>query len=300
MGYDLDSIRGEYPFEPKTFSIGGLKMSYIDEGPEDAPAIVMLHGNPTWSFYFRKLVFALRGKYRVIAPDHIGCGLSDKPQDYDYTLATHIKNLTALLDHLSPGKVTLAMHDWGGAIGMGYAADHPEKVESLVIFNTSAFLSERIPFRINILRIPGFGALMVRGLNAFARSAIYLRMATKRPERFTRVVRRGYLLPYDSWKNRIAVLQFVQDIPMSASDRSYGRLKSIEEKLPLFQKTPSLVLWGKRDFCFNNEFLDGWLKRLKNTEAHMFEDAGHYVVEDAHERIVPLMENFLERVYGES
>lgn len=272
-------------------------MSYIDEGPKDAPTLVMLHGNPTWSFYYRKLILAFRDRWRVIAPDHMGCGLSDKPQDYQYTLRRHVENLTALLDHLGVKELNLVMHDWGGAIGMGYAVERPESVRSLVIFNTAAFRSERIPFRIRIFRTPGLGALMARGWNAFALSAIYLRMATKRPERFTETVRKGYLMPYDSWKNRVAILRFVQDIPLSPSDGSYEYLKSIEERLKLFENTPALVLWGMGDFCFDRSFLDGWLGRLKNTEARMFEDAGHYVVEDAGERVEKYMSRFLGRIY---
>lgn len=300
MAYDLGSIKDEYPFTPRTLWLNGFALSYLDEGPKDAPAIVMLHGNPTWSFYYRRLVLALRGKYRVIAPDHMGCGLSDKPGDYEYTLSAHIGNLTRLIDHLGLENLTLAMHDWGGAIGMGYAAGRPENVKALVVFNTSAFRSDRIPFRIRILRAPLFGDVMIRGLNAFAGSAIYLAMATGKPGRFMKKsVRKGYLLPYDSWANRIAILRFVQDIPMSPADGSYALLEKIENRLSLFRNTPALIAWGMRDFCFDRAFLKGWLDRLRNTEAHMIEDAGHYVVEDAHEKIVPLMERFMDRVYAE-
>lgn len=297
MAYDLGPIRDEYPFEPKILDIGGLGLSYIDEGPRGAPAVVMLHGNPTWSFYYRRLILALRGRYRVIAPDHMGMGLSARPKDYDYTLTAHIANLERLLDHLSPGPFTLAMHDWGGAVGMGVAARRPEAIKSLVIFNTAAFFG-KVPWRIRACRAPLFGALAVRGLNAFARSAITLRMATARPERFRGAVGAGYLLPYNSWRNRVGIMGFVRDIPLRPSDRSWSLVEAIRDSLDKFEDTPALLLWGMRDFCFTEEFLRQWLARLKNTEAHMFDDAGHYVVEDAGERIEPILERFLERVHG--
>ena len=168
MAYDLQPIRHLYPFASHYFDTGGRRMHYVDEGA--GPAVVMLHGNPTWSFYYRELITALRDSYRVIAPDHIGCGLSDKPQDYPYTLATHIENLERLLDHLGLDDITLAMHDWGGAIGCGFAVRHPQRVGRLIVLNTAAFLG-RTPWRIRMCRLPVLGPLLVRGLNGFARTA---------------------------------------------------------------------------------------------------------------------------------
>ncbi len=155
-------------------------MHYVDEG--SGPAIIMLHGNPTWSFYYRELIKGLRNQYRVIAPDHIGCGLSDKPQDYTYTLATHIDNLARLIDHLRLENVTLAGHDWGGAIGFGWATRNPDQVTRFVVFNTAAFFG-RMPFRIRVCRWPILGDVLVRRLNLFARSALW--MARRRHERMT-------------------------------------------------------------------------------------------------------------------
>ena len=116
-----------YPFEPKRFATGRGELSYLDEGEGDE-AVVMVHGNPTWSFYYRNVVLGLRGKIRCIVPDHLGCGLSDKPQDFNYTLAEHIKNLRALLDHLKLRKIHLIVHDWGGPIGLGTGLLNPEQI----------------------------------------------------------------------------------------------------------------------------------------------------------------------------
>ncbi|VAX22364.1 AMP-dependent synthetase/ligase in alkane synthesis cluster [hydrothermal vent metagenome] len=297
MNFKPDTIKSEYPYKPKTLDIDGFKLSYLDEGPPGAPALVLIHGNPTWSFYYRKLVMALKDRYRVIVPDHIGCGLSDKPQDYSYTLDTHIENLTRLLDHLGLDTFSLGVHDWGGAIGFGYAVNHPQKIKSLVIFNTAAFVSPRIPFRIKICRVPVFGDIAIRGLNAFSRTAL-MGMATEKKERFTKEVRAGYLGPYGSWRDRIAILRFVQDIPLGPKDKSYETLKKIEEGLTLFKETPMTIFWGMRDFCFDSTFLEGWTSRFPQASVHRFEDAGHYVVEDAYEKIVPALHEFLEERPG--
>src|SRR5829696_4990519 len=129
-----------YPFEGHFLPRPAGRLHYLDEGTGDP--VVMLHGNPTWSFYYRDLVLALRDKYRCVVPDHIGCGLSDKPpaEKYDYSLRSRIDDLEALLDHLDLREnLTLVLHDWGGMIGMGYAARHPERVKRIVAMNTGAF-----------------------------------------------------------------------------------------------------------------------------------------------------------------
>jgi len=286
-----DGFRLQYPFTSHTHTIGGETMHYVDEGKGEA--VVMVHGNPTWSFYYRRLIEALRSTHRAIAPDHIGCGFSSKPQDYPYTLQTHIDNLENLLDAiLSPDEpVTLVVHDWGGAIGMGWAVRHPERVRRIVVLNTSAFLSTRIPFRINLCRIPGLGALMIRGFNAFAGSAIH--MAIAKHGRMSPEIKAGYLKPYDSWQTRIATLRFVQDIPMNKRVPSYGVVQEIEVELMRFSRTPMLIQWGGLDWCFNRWFYDEWRRRFPQAMAEYFADAGHYVLEDAHEKIIPNIKKFL-------
>ncbi len=291
MSFSTEKFKELYPFKSSFIEIDKLKYHYLDEGKGEV--IVMLHGNPTWSFYYRKLVLGLREDYRVIVPDHMGCGLSDKPQEYEYTLGKHIANLEVLLKKLDVKDITLVIHDWGGAIGMGWAVRHPRLVKRFVVFNTSAFLVSRIPFRINICRIPIFGDIAIRYFNAFAGAAVY--MACKRRDRMTAEVKAGYLAPYDSFKNRIATLRFVQDIPMSPKDKSYELMKSIEENLGQFKETPMLIIWGKKDFCFNNVFLARWRNFFTNAEIKEVKNAGHYVVEDAWERIIPWVRKFLDK-----
>jgi haloalkane dehalogenase len=278
-----------YPFKPDTIAINGHSLSYIDEG--EGPAIVMLHGNPTWSFYYRNLAKLFSEKYRVIVPDHMGCGLSDKPQKYPYLLKTHIDNIDKLLTDLGIERFSLVVHDWGGAIGMGLAARRHERIESFVVMNTAAFRSQSIPLRIRVCRIPVLGDILVRGFNAFAGGATFMAVTKKmKPE-----VARSYTAPYDSWANRVAVLRFVQDIPLASGDASWDTLVEIEKSLDLFKQIPMLILWGGKDFCFTRYFYDEWLHRFPEADSHYFPMAGHYVLEDAFEETVPLITSFFEK-----
>lgn len=278
-----------YPFVAQKISIQAHNLSFLDQG--QGRVIVMLHGNPTWSFYYRNLAILLQKKYRVIVPDHMGCGFSDKPQDYSYTLKTHIDNLETLLTDLDIEKFSLVVHDWGGAIGMGLAVRFPERVESLVVMNTAAFPSQRIPLRIRICRVPLLGDLIVRGFNGFARGALTMAVVN----RMTPAVARGYLEPYDSWAHRIALLRFVQDIPLTPKDTSWKSLAVIAHDLKQLQNIPMLILWGGRDFCFTRHFYEEWLQRFPGAESHFFPDAGHYVLEDAFDIIAPLLTTFFQK-----
>ena len=290
-GIDRRLFESEYPFAANYFETNAGRMHYVDEGPVDAPPLLMLHGNPTWSFYFRNLIRPLSATYRVIAPDHLGCGLSDKPQDAQYTLRAHIDRLAQLVESLRLTNTTLVVHDWGGAIGMGYAVEHPERIGRFVVFNTAAFPSSHMPWQIGLCRIPGLGAVAIRGFNAFVRGA--LQTCTAHPERLTAAVRAGYLAPYDSWANRVANLRFVQDIPMSARHPGHRLLSNIGEDIRMFQRHPLLLIWGAKDYVFNDRFFEEWRQRFPTARYHYIDDAGHFVVEDAHERIVPWIEGFL-------
>jgi haloalkane dehalogenase len=280
----------------KYLELQGLRYHYLDEGSGEP--VVMLHGNPTWSFYYRELVRGLRDEYRTVVPDHIGCGLSDKPGDdrYEYTLKQRVLDLEELLDHLGLREnLTLVLHDWGGMIGMAYAHHRPERVKRMVVLNTAGFrmpAGKRLPRSLWLFRNTPLGPLLIRGLNAFCRGAA--RYCARRP--LTGPARDGYLAPYDSWRNRIAVLRFVQDIPLAPGDRSYELVRQVDEGLSRFRHTPMLICWGERDFVFDLDFLAEWQRRFPEAEVHRFPDAGHYVLEDAAAEIVPLVRDFLKRL----
>jgi haloalkane dehalogenase len=279
-----------YPFRSHELALDGYRYHYLDEGQGEP--LLLVHGNPTWSFYWRNLIQAWRGRYRLIVPDHIGCGKSDKPQDYPYTLAQHTANLLRLIEALDLRQITLLAHDWGGAIGLGAAVAEPDRFERFLMFNTAAFRSTRIPFRIRICRTPLFGTLAVRGLNAFCRAAIH--MAVEKPERMTPLVRAGLLAPYDSWQNRVAILRFVEDIPLAPSHPSYATLAALEAGLERLRDKPFQFVWGMKDWCFTPHFLERFLEFFPEADVERLADAGHYVIEDAHERIVPIVDRFLQ------
>ncbi len=283
-------LRNEYPFASHYCTTGGFQQHYIDEGVGEP--VVMLHGNPTWSFYFRNLARALRSACRVIVPDHMGCGFSDKPHVYSYHLKQHIDNLEALIDTIKPGPFTMVVHDWGGAIGFGYAVRHPEMIKQLIVLNSAAFMSDHIPLPIYLCRIPLFAQTAVLGFNAFVRTSLII--AVNKRSRMTPAVRRGYLLPYNSWKNRIATLRFVQDIPRSPREETFEVLTDMEEKLPLLKQHRMLILWGALDWCFNKDFLHRWQGFFPDARTVVFPDASHYILEDAHEKVIPHVLEFLK------
>jgi cis-3-alkyl-4-acyloxetan-2-one decarboxylase len=285
--------RALYPFQSHEFDLEGLRYHYLDEGSGEP--LVMVHGNPSWSFYYRHLVTGLSDRYRCIVPDHIGCGLSDKPSDdrYDYHLERRVDDLEALLEHLDVTKdVTLVLHDWGGMIGMAWAQRHPQAVRRLVLLNTAAFHlppTKRVPWQLRLTRTP-LGTVLVRGLNAFSLGAAYTGV-TRRP--MSREVREAYCAPYDSWQNRIATLRFVEDIPLSASDRGYDLISDVEASLEGLRDRPALICWGEKDFVFDKLFLAEWEKKLPQATVRRFSDCGHYVLEDAPEEILDEVNRFL-------
>lgn len=283
--------RDQYPFESKYVTVGDHRQHYIDEGDWSNETLLMVHGNPTWSFYWRHLVSDLRGQYRTIAMDHLGCGLSDKPVDYDYCLQNHIDNTCALIEALNLKNVTLLAHDWGGAIGMGTLLKLRERFSRIVLFNTAAFPPPYIPFRIRMCRWPVVGQIALQGFNLFAKAAVT--MATQRAGGLRQATADGLLAPYDSWQNRTAIYRFVQDIPLSPSHRTWEVLGKIEQGLSGVKDMPIHLIWGMKDWCFRPECLDRLLAHWPDAQVTNFEDAGHYVVEDEAERITPIVQKFL-------
>jgi cis-3-alkyl-4-acyloxetan-2-one decarboxylase len=293
---DLESFRHLYPFKSHYLDLNGLKYHYVDEG--SGQPVVMLHGNPTWSFYFRDLIKALSGQYRVIAPDHIGCGLSDKPDSkaYDYKLKSRVDDLESLIENLKiKEKISLVLHDWGGFIGMAYALRHPERIGRFVLMNTAAFLpppGKPIPIiLIMIRRLRLLAMFAVQGFNLFALGALFINSY----KGLSKEVKAGLIAPYNCWQNRIATLKFVQDIHLTENNPSYGVVKQVDNNMKLFLNLPILICWGKHDFVFDLDYLKEWQRRFPDADAHIFPEAGHYVLEDVPEKIIPLTREFLQK-----
>lgn len=291
-----------YPFTPMRIEVRpDIAMSCLDEGPRDGEVVVMLHGNPSWSFYWRHLVLGLRDRYRCIVPDHVGMGLSDKPSDapgamphYDYTLQSRVDDLDTLLDALGiTGPITLAVHDWGGMIGFGWALGHMERVRRLVVLNTAAFplpSAKPMPWQLSLGRDSRIGGWLIRRFNLFARGAAWL--GTER--RLPAAVRNAYIAPYQGWDDAISTLRFMQDIPLHEGDRAWPLVEESGRRLGEHADRPAFIGWGLRDFVFDRHFLEGFRRALPGAEVHAFEDAGHYVLEDRHEVLVPAIREFLD------
>ena len=292
----VDAFRRLYPFQSHFLNLDGLRYHYLDEGQGEP--IVMLHGNPTWSFYFRNMVRGLSSKYRCIVPDHMGCGLSDKPgtDQYGYRLQDRVADLEKLIRHLALGpKINLMVHDWGGMIGMVFALRRPERIHRLIITNTAGFFPpERkgLPLRLWLIRHLRFLAVpAVLGLNLFARSALY--MAPKKP--LSPAVKAGLIAPYDSPRHRIATLKFVQDIPVAKQDSSYDLVKWADDHLHRLSHLPILLLWGRHDFVFDTAYLAEWRRRFPEAESRLFSDGGHYLLEDHPDAVLAKVKDFLKK-----
>lgn len=280
-----------YPFEHNFFETPYGRMHFVDTKSGTRGNVVLLHGNPTWSFLWRDLIKALSAEgFRCIAPDHIGMGLSDKPQKY-LTLADRIDHVERLLAHLGIEKFSLCVHDWGGAIGSGLAVRDPQQIDKLVITNTAAFRSKNIPKRIALCKAAGIGPFLVKYFNAFAYPATFMSVTKKLPP----AVKAGFLLPYGSPRERVAVADFVRDIPLIKSHPSYKTLLDIEYGLELLSEKPMFIAWGGRDFCFDNTFYDEWRRRFPRAQTLYCENAGHYLLEDAGDRVIPAICDFLKR-----
>ena len=288
----------DYPFQPKDFvHPDGLRQSYLDEGPRDGEVVLMLHGNPSWSFYWRHLVLGLRDRYRCLVPDHMGMGLSDRPDDahYDYTLQSRIDDLERLLRHAGiTGPVTLAVHDWGGMIGFGWALQHSARVRRLVILNTAAFplpKEKRMPLRLRMGRDSKVGGWMIRRFNLFARGAAMIGTRRKLPAD----VRAAYAGVYQGWDQAISTLRFMQDIPLAPGDRAWPLVEASAKALHGYADRPAFIGWGLKDFVFDKHFLHGFQRALPKAHVHAFKDAGHYILEDKHEVLVPAIRTFLDK-----
>lgn len=275
--------------------VGGWDMHYCDQG--QGTAVVMLHGNPTWSYFFRHLIVALRANYRVIACDHIGCGFSARPpaERYAWTLAQRIADLDALLTTLAiTTKITLIMHDWGVAIGYGYAVRYPQRIARLIVLNGAAFPlppAKRFPWQLRPFRQRCLGKLLVQDSNLFLHALLLTCSRKKIPA----AVKAAYHAPYRRRADRYALWQFVADIPLCAADRSFATLTAITTNLPRLASVPTLLCWGKHDFIFDKTFLRQWCVYFPQAQVRAYEQCGHLLLEDAPDSISRDIVAFLQR-----
>jgi haloalkane dehalogenase len=265
--------RREYPFESHYLDVDGGKMHYIDEG-EGAP-IVFVHGTPTWSFMFRRLIRDLSTKHRCIAPDHIGFGLSSKPAHWSYKPEAHARNLSALLDHLNLTNVTMVVHDFGGPIGLSYAIDNPGRIASVVVMNTWLWTlnEDKSAHRIDAFSSGPLGKLVYTGFNYAP--AVLMRSLFAQPQKLTRAVHEQYKKPFAKSSERRGPLGMAQGITGSSTFfyDLWRRREAIAEK-------PALILWGMKDEAFPPQALERWRSVFPNAQVETFPEAGHFLCEE--------------------
>jgi pimeloyl-ACP methyl ester carboxylesterase len=285
---------GTWPYEPRWFQTPVGRLHYVDEGPRSGRAVVLVHGNPTWGYLYRHFIPPLTSAgYRVIVPDLLGFGRSDKPDDHRlYAVRDHALRLEALLEALDLTHVTLGVQDWGGPIGLYWATRHPRRIRGLFIMNTFA---HRPPDKVSLLlplrafRAPGLGELLVKGAHAFVRLLVFRAGIVKR-ERMTPTTRAAYLAPHPTWASRTAILAFPRSIPNGPSGKVADFCDEVHAGLAAFREHPVLIGWAMRDIGFTPDLLDHlWLKDFPHATVLRLDDAGHYLQEDAHESLVPAL-----------
>jgi cis-3-alkyl-4-acyloxetan-2-one decarboxylase len=294
MALDLSGdFAGTFPFDARYAQVGDVRLHYVDEGPRDAPPVLMLHGNPTWSYMYRRPIALLaeRGR-RCIAFDHMGFGRSDKPPDpRRYVLANHLENAIALIDQLDLHDVTLVMHDWGGPIGLGAALQRRERCRALVAMNTWAWeLPSFLPGFLRQFRTDGLGEILALGGNLSVES-IPGGMANRDTDP---VMMDAYRAPFPDYWSRLGTLAFIRDVPLTENDPSAGLMGQIHEGLAELD-LPLQLIWGMRDRVFVSAFIEQWQDLFPGAQALKLE-AGHYLVEDQPEAVATAIDRFVSGV----
>ncbi|MCY4412193.1 MAG: alpha/beta fold hydrolase [Caldilineaceae bacterium] len=279
-----------FPFESNFFTTpSGHEMHFVDEGAGEP--IVFLHGNPTWSFEFRHLVKDLRSQYRCIAPDHIGFGLSSRSHQHaDYRPEAHASAVAALLDHLDVQDATLYLVDWGGPIGLDFARKHPDRVRRIVITNTWCWPVARDPHYVlfSFFMSSRLGKYLIKRHNMFVNRVLPMAVAQK--EILTAQVMAHYRNAQPTPEARAACAAFPGHI-IGATDW----LQSLWDDRAAFTAKPALVFWGFKDIAFREKELNRWKAELADIEVHEFKDCGHFLAEEAPDRMLPALHAFMER-----
>ncbi len=277
-------FEGTFPFEPRYLSVGDVRLHYVDEGPGDAPPLLFVHGNPTWSYLWRKPLAELPAQgRRCVAFDHMGFGRSDKPAHLGpYTLQTHIDNALALIDELDLRDVVLVAHDWGGPIGLGAMLERADRLRGLVLMNTWAWeLPSFLPPFVREFRTEGLGEILALGGNLFVES-IPGGMARRDTDP---VMMEAYRSPFPDYWSRVGALAFQRDIPLTERDRSAALMGTIHERLQQLD-VPLTHVWGMRDRVFQPVFLDQWRELFPEAKVVELADAAHFVPEDRPDAVV--------------
>jgi pimeloyl-ACP methyl ester carboxylesterase len=281
---------GTFPFEARFVEVEDLQIHYVDEGPRDARPILMLHGNPTWSYMYRRPIASLSERgHRCIAIDHMGFGRSSKPPEpRRYVLSAHVGNTIAVLDKLDLRDVTLVCHDWGGPIGLGAALERSDRIRAVVAMNTWAWeLPSFLPGFLRQFRGEGLGEILALANNAVVESIPGGMMNRDVDQQMMD----AYRAPYPDYWSRIGTLGFIRDIPLTENDVSAPLMGHIHESLPGLN-VPLQLIWGMRDRVFVPAFLEQWLTIFPDARKVEIQ-ANHYLLEDAPDEVTDAIHEFV-------
>lgn len=278
----------EYAFRSHHFPTKDGRIHYVDEG-RGVP-IVMVHGNPTWSFVYRNVIRRLSPQARCIALDHLGFGLSDKPRTTDLSPQAHASRFAQFVDELGLRDVTLMVQDWGGPIGLSYALDHPENVRGLVIMNTWMWPVNGDPHyeRFSGLMGGAIGQLLIKRFNFFVRGVMPRAVADPKKSLPPRI-RKHYAKALPDANARRACATLPGHIMGSTE-----WLESLWRRRDVLSTIPTLILWGEKDIAFRAKELATWKGALPHARVHKFPSAGHYVQEEESDVVAHLVLDWLD------
>ena len=292
-------IREQWPFAAHFARVNGWRMHYVDEGAGDP--VVLLHGNPAWGFLYREFVSPLvRAGYRVIIPDMIGFGLSEKPvREHAHCLDGHSSNLIALLRQLDLDRVTLVCHDWGGPTGLTYALSHQERVRALVIMSTWAWPSPPAEFHTRIfpwrlMHAPLVGPYLLGKHSALAGRGMYLSVVDR--EKFRQRAQAAYEVALPDPATRLLTWTWPRWIPLDQQARAWKRFQWLEQELSRC-KLPALIVWGREDDVFDPAtFATRFKQLLPHAEGPHLVTGRHFLQEDSGPEIAARIIEFLSRL----
>ncbi|MBD3194200.1 MAG: alpha/beta fold hydrolase [Candidatus Lokiarchaeota archaeon] len=283
----VETFEGTYPFKPHYEEINGFNMHYVDEGEGDP--IVCVHGMPTWSFLYRKFIKTLSQNHRVIAPDQMGFGKSDVPQDKEYIMEEHVENLTKLLLRLELNNITLVIQDWGGPIGLGFAVDHPERISRLVIMNTSVGVMKagRKPWYAPLVE-KGIYKKFIMNIGGVIKGGIYNK------EKISEIMINAYKAPFPVEEYYIGAFAWPKDIPVGEDHPSAEIMKHVRSNLNKLGEKEKILIWGMKDPIFPKKMIEWWKRIYSDIDVYKIEDASHFLQEDAPEEIISIIKRFLK------
>lgn len=275
-----------YPFAPRRFRTADGEMSYLDVG--SGPTVLFVHGTPSWSFEWRDVITALAPRFRCIAPDHLGFGLSEKPSEVPLAPEDHARRLRALVEHLDLRDVTLVVHDFGGPIGLPLALDG-DRVSRVVLLNTWMWSNADDPRVVRLDRVVRgpIGRFLYRWLNFSPRFLLPGAMGPRR--RLTRNVHRQYVAPFARRAHREGPYAMAR--ALFGSNAHYASLWSKRSALAAL---PVAIVWGMKDPAFDPKALDRLVAVLPRAKVTRLDDVGHFPAEEHPDAVVRAIRELVE------